>query len=57
MAEAKGALGTRKELTLRIDADLYEQLREVTYKMRISKQRALMDALEMWLARIGSERK
>lgn len=40
---------TRKELTARLDSDLYEQLREATYNLRISKQQAMIEALEMWL--------
>jgi hypothetical protein len=40
---------TRKELTTRLDSDLYEQLREATYNLRISKQQAMIEALRMWL--------
>jgi hypothetical protein len=39
----------RKELTARLESDLYEQLREATYKLRISKQQAITEALTMWL--------
>jgi hypothetical protein len=39
----------RKELTARLDPDLYEQLRNATYNLRISKQRAITEALRMWL--------
>ena len=44
---------TRKELTARLDSDLYEQLREATYKLRISKQQAMIEALKMWLGSNG----
>jgi hypothetical protein len=43
----------RKELTARLDSDLYEQLREVTYHLRISKQQAITEALRMWLQSIS----
>jgi hypothetical protein len=39
----------RKELTARLDSDLYEGLREATYNLRISKQQAITEALRMWL--------
>src|SRR5215510_11327725 len=39
----------RKELTTRLDPELYEQLREATYRLRIPKQRAMIEALKMWL--------
>lgn len=39
----------RKELTARLDPSLYEELREATYKLRISKQQAIIEALKMWL--------
>uniref|UniRef100_Q01RG7 Uncharacterized protein n=1 Tax=Solibacter usitatus (strain Ellin6076) TaxID=234267 RepID=Q01RG7_SOLUE len=38
----------RKELTVRLDSDLYEQLRDATYKLRISKQQAMIGALKLW---------
>lgn len=41
---------TRKELTARVDSKLYEQLREATYHLRISKQQAMTEALKMWLS-------
>jgi hypothetical protein len=44
---------TRRELTARLDSDLYEQLREATYKLRISKQQAMIEALKMWLGSTG----
>lgn len=44
----------RKELTARLDSDLYESLREATYNLRISKQQAMTDALRMWLRSISS---
>jgi hypothetical protein len=44
---------TRKELTARLDSDLYEQLREATFKLRISKQQAMIEALKMWLSSNG----
>ena len=44
---------TRKELTARLDSDLYEQLREATFKLRISKQQAMIEALKMWLSANG----
>jgi hypothetical protein len=40
---------TRKELTARLDPELYEQLREATFKLRISKNQAMIEALKMWL--------
>ena len=39
----------RKEITARLDSDLYEQLRVATFNLRISKQQAITDALRMWL--------
>jgi len=40
----------RKELTARLDSELYEQLREATFNLRISKQQAITEALRMWLS-------
>jgi len=39
----------RKELTARLELDLYEKLRETTYNLRVSKQQAITEALSMWL--------
>ena len=44
---------TRKELTARLDSDLYEQLREATFKLRISQNQAMIEALKMWLGSNG----
>lgn len=41
--------GVRRELTARVDLELYEQVREATFRLRISKQQAMVEALEMWL--------
>jgi hypothetical protein len=39
----------RKEMTLRLEEELYERLREVAYKLRLSKQQLMTDALEAYL--------
>lgn len=39
----------RRELTVRVPDDLYEQLRTVVFKLRMSQNEALTEALEMWL--------
>lgn len=40
----------RKEITTRLEMDLYEQLREAAFQLRISQQQAMVEALEMWLS-------
>jgi hypothetical protein len=47
----------RKELTARLDADLYEQLRAATYRLRISQNQAMNDALRLWLRSLREGRK
>jgi hypothetical protein len=53
METEKGCLAPdnqkRKELTARVDADLYEDLRQATFRLRISKNQAMSDALKLWL--------
>lgn len=38
-----------KSLSFRLTEQQYERLREYTHRLRISKQQALVEALEMWL--------
>lgn len=42
----------RKELTARLDADLYEELRQATFRLRISQNQAMTEALKIWLRKI-----
>lgn len=46
----------RKELTARLDPKLYERLRNATFKLRISQNRAMTEALEMWLGVNGGKK-
>lgn len=45
----------RKELTARLDADLYEQLRQATFRLRISKNQVMHDALRLWLKKVEKQ--
>jgi hypothetical protein len=52
--------GTRRktyETTLRLDEDRYERLREVAFRLRIPKQRALLEALDEWLLKQAQVKK
>jgi hypothetical protein len=42
----------RKEVTARLESDLYEQLRVAAFRLRISQNQAIIEALRIWLRKI-----
>lgn len=49
----RARLASRRGVTARPDADLHERFRKAVLRLRVSKQQALLEALEMWLRAHG----
>lgn len=49
MSEGNG--NGRVETTVRLDREMYEELRQAAFDLRITHNQVLTEALEMWLRR------
>ena len=42
----------RRELTMRVPDELYERLRQAAFRLRMSQNEVLTEALEIWLEEV-----